>query len=411
MEGIICRKGKEIIVNPRPPLIQDLDSLPFPKRDLLKNSLLKYAYLSTSRGCNGNCSFCWHKRFWDQNCKTSWRGRSPDNIVLEIQQIVKEHGINRFWFIDDSFEDYDSSCPDRMWKLVQKIIDSGLNISYETYMRAEIQRKLSDKDFKLLKDSGFVGVIFGIESGNQEDLKLYQKIATVEDNYKAIEVFRKHDIAVDIGFINFNPYSTLDRLYQNVCYLKKTGFASVLYYLVERCAVTKLSSLYDRVKKDGLLLNEDNIVCHSYRYVDEDVGSLSKYLYYKYHENENSKEYFYAKKSGSYIREELKLLNHIKHQYKDNSQIVNLITHSENNAWEILWEANENNSNWFVALLEITEHGWDVDKAEKVCAEFLSLSRIKKMSDAIEQIRLKLYLDLNRSGVAPGQYFNLNGNS
>lgn len=404
VKGLVYRKNYEICENEREKLIEDLDSLPFAERDLLRNNMLKYAYISTSRGCKANCSFCWHNQFWGTTPKNQWRGRSTDNVVKEIKHIVDEYKVNRFWFIDDSFEDCNSTCPNRMWEIAEKIIANNLNISYETYFRSEVYKLFDDKKMKLMKDSGFVGTIFGIESGNQEDLKLYNKIASAEDNYNTIKYFRDNDIAIDIGFINFNPYSTFKKLNENIDYLEKTYFASVLYYIVERCGITKFSNIYYKVKGDGLLI-EDNINnCHSYRYINENIGKLSDYLYYGYHENENSKEYFYSKKIGSYIREEFKLLNHIKRQFPE---VADMIRKHEDMAWETLHKINKSNSQCFRELLSMTEDGWNRDKADKITNEYLNLNYLKSNSDELEKNRLSLYLKLDKKGIQPNQYFNI----
>ena len=208
---------------------------------------------------------------------------------------------------------------------------------------------------ELIKASGLVGIVFGTESGNAEDLKLYRKIATVEDNLKSIEYFRESDIAVDIGFINFNPYTTFEKLRMNVDFLEKTCFASVLYYLIERCGITKFSPLYYKVKNDGLLIEDkNNDGCYFYHYVNEDIGKLSDFLYYKYHENEDSKVYFYAKKIGSIIREEFKLINYLKRNFIPlYPEIKDIIRKNEETAWNILGEVNRSNATCFRELVEI----------------------------------------------------------
>ncbi len=404
VKGLIYRKNNHIYENIREKLIENLDNLPFADRDLLKNNMLKYAYISTSRGCNGNCDFCWHKQFWGTNPKNQWRGRSSDNVVKEVKHIVDDYNVKRFWFIDDSFEDCNKSCPNRMWEIAEKILESNLNISYETYFRAEVYKLFDAKKMKLMKDSGFVGTIFGIESGNDEDLRLYNKIATAEDNYKTIKYFRDNEIGIDIGFINFNPYSTIKRLSKNIDYLEKTCYASVLYYIVERCGITRFSDIYYKVKDDGLLIEDKINNCHSYRYANESIGQLSNYLYYKYHENENSKEYFYAKKIGSYIREELKLLAHIKRQHPET---VAMIKKHEDMGWETLGKVNRSNAKGFRELLSMTEDGFNKDKADRITNEYFNLKYLKSMSDEIEKNRLSLYLELNKMGIDPKEYLNI----
>src|SRR5699024_11016396 len=220
-----------------------------------------------------------HRHFWGTNRDNCWRGCSPQYIVGEVKQLVEEHGINRFWFIDNSFEDHAPGDKDRMINIAQGIIDSKVNISYETYFRAEVYKRFTPESIEIMRQSGLVGTIIGIESGNKEDLLLYRKRASVEDNYKVIEFFRNNGIAVDIGFINFNPYSTFEKLRKNAEYLYKTKYGSALYYFVERCGITSFSDILQQVKSDGLLLDSHESSPYAYRYECDSVGKLSDFLY------------------------------------------------------------------------------------------------------------------------------------
>lgn len=406
IKSLIYRNNGSVIRNEREKLIEDLDSLPYPKRDLLKNHNMKYAYISTSRGCRGNCSFCWHQNFWGTCSSNRWRGRSPQNVIDEIKQIINNYNVNRFWFIDDSFEDYKGKNIERMWEIAETIISEGLNICYETYFRSEVYRLFDEERMHLIKESGLVGVIFGTESGNAADLKLYQKIATKEDNLKCIEYFRENGIAVDIGFINFNPYSTFEGLRENIDFLEKTCFASVMYYIVERCGITEFSPIYYKVKADGLLVEEDALGCYSYNYQNKDIGNLSQYLYYKYHENEDSEVYFYAKKIGNVIREEFKISGFLKRNYRKVRDCVEVIELHEKHAWDILEKVNHNNAKCFRKLLDMTERGWSESEADAITNCFWNLEYIKKMSDFLEQNRLSMYLALQKIGIDPQEYFN-----
>lgn len=395
--NLLYRENNRVIENQRYELIEDLDSLPFPRRDLLLNNKLKYAYISTSRGCTASCSFCWHQNFWGTKGYNKWRGRSPQNIVAEIKELIDKHGINRFWFIDDSFEDHSADNPNRMWEIAQLIVDEKLNITYETYFRSEVYKKFDSNKMKLIKDSGLVGIVFGTESGNEHDLKLYNKPASVIDNLRSIEYFRENDIAVDIGFINFNPYSTFDNLRKNIDFLEKTKFASVLYYIVERCGITEFSAIYFKLKDDGLLIEEDNLGCYSYHYLNEDIGKLSNYLYYKYHENENSKEYFYAKKIGSIIREEFKIIKYLKRSFGKNSEVIKqIIIDNENRAWGYLEKINYSNAQCFRELLDMTEKGFCLTDAERITEKYLNMEYIKGISGLLEKNRLGLYMRLKK---------------
>jgi radical SAM superfamily enzyme YgiQ (UPF0313 family) len=69
VEGVVYRNGNEIVRNRRRPLIEDIDSLPFPARELLGNAwdyipppaMYKrkpVAVIMTARGCSRRCIFC-----------------------------------------------------------------------------------------------------------------------------------------------------------------------------------------------------------------------------------------------------------------------------------------------------------------------------------------------------------------
>src|SRR5699024_6844225 len=93
--------------NPPRPLVHDLDALPHPARDQLisHGNELEYVRVSTSRGCVARCTFCAapHTNNRVQQGK-AWRGRSPERVVDEIVQLVRNHRFRTFDFIDSTFE-------------------------------------------------------------------------------------------------------------------------------------------------------------------------------------------------------------------------------------------------------------------------------------------------------------------
>jgi radical SAM superfamily enzyme YgiQ (UPF0313 family) len=101
--GVSYIKDGQIIKNPDRPLIEDLDALPFPARDLVDN--YKYhivlfpnkpiAMVLTSRGCPFECTFCATHLFY----KRSRNVRSPENVVQEVEEIVKTYGINHIFLL------------------------------------------------------------------------------------------------------------------------------------------------------------------------------------------------------------------------------------------------------------------------------------------------------------------------
>ncbi|MDO8535332.1 MAG: radical SAM protein, partial [Xanthobacteraceae bacterium] len=116
--GVMFRHGAEIVQNPPRPLIENLDALPFPARELLGQPdrylpppatyrRKPVAVMLTSRGCNRRCIFCFQI---DKDRKAGVRGvrfRSIANVLQEIELLL-EQGYREIKFIDDSFAaDYD----------------------------------------------------------------------------------------------------------------------------------------------------------------------------------------------------------------------------------------------------------------------------------------------------------------
>jgi len=173
IKGIAYIESGKTIITDRRPLIKDLDSLPFPARHLLdmggyfevskhyfsSRRLSKYwTTMITSRGCPYNCVFC----SVDQMMGRTWRGRSPENVVDEIEHLVNEYDIEEIAFEDDSM----TLDRKRMEHICNLIIARGLKI--EWYTPNGIRADTLDGVLLIkMKESGCKGIIVAPESGNQ----------------------------------------------------------------------------------------------------------------------------------------------------------------------------------------------------------------------------------------------------
>ena len=272
VKGLTFRVDDEIVINEDQPLIENLDTLPFPARDVLLDNKVKIASIVTSRGCARKCRFCNTTNFWK-----NWRGRDVQNVIEEIKSLY-QLGLRYFSFNDTSFEDsrtYDNY--ERITAIARGIVDLNLDISYIASFRAEFNRKANPQLMELLKKSGLRQVRVGIETANESDRKLYGKWATLDDNVKIIEFFHHYNIYVRVGFINFNPYSTFAGLEKNIDFLEKCNWANNFYTISSRLTVYKGTGLYDNVKADGLMIGE-NTDSPQYEFVDKRMMSLVNYI-------------------------------------------------------------------------------------------------------------------------------------
>src|SRR3972149_9899337 len=106
IQGLSIRGNPSYTNNLARPFIEDLDRLPFPARDLIKNQRYKmpvfnrpYTLVITARGCPNNCSFCTASLYYGSKI----RMRSPENVLDEVEEVLKVHKIKDITFWADTF--------------------------------------------------------------------------------------------------------------------------------------------------------------------------------------------------------------------------------------------------------------------------------------------------------------------
>lgn len=281
--------------NPPGPLVHDLETLPYPARDQLvaHRHKLEYVRVSTSRGCVARCTFCSAPNVGNrvQHGKV-WRGRGPESILDELEHLVREHRFRTYDFIDSTFEDPDGGRigKERVRAIASGIIDRKLDIYYNVCMRAENWHEADAELLDLLVRSGLEKVNIGIESGVAEELLLWEKRATVEDNVRVIRLLREHGIYLAMGFIPFHPYATVETLVQNAEFLREHSGHN-LRRLTERLEVYPGTGIVRKMREDGLLgaQYDTTLDPYDYRFQDERVQALahhfaSLYNNHDYHE-------------------------------------------------------------------------------------------------------------------------------
>lgn len=281
IEGIAYREDNVIKTNENYSKCKNLDELPFIARDLIKDDN-KIATVYSSKGCTGNCTFCEKKHF-----NFEWRGRSPQNFVEEIIQIEETIKPNIYMISDCSFDDPDIY-GNRITEICQKIVENNLEIYYCTSFKATFHKKANDKLNELLLQSGLIAVLIGIESGNEDDLCLYNKDATVEDNKKVIEYFNSLNVLIIPSFICFNPFSTQENLIKNLTFLKSIKQCARFLTFLD---VLEYTPIYKKIHEAGLIIEKnknegnysynynynDNAV-HQYRFKNKEIGVLAEHL-------------------------------------------------------------------------------------------------------------------------------------
>jgi uncharacterized Fe-S cluster-containing radical SAM superfamily protein/uncharacterized membrane protein len=186
--------------------MKDLDNLPT-AWDLIEWKDYRYFVIpksrlgsvSTSRGCSHDCTFCSQQKFWHQ----SWRGRSPENAVAEIEHLVKNYRVNVF-LLPDEHPTHDK---ERWEKMLDLLIEKDLDI----YLLMETRAEDIVRDKHILwkyRKAGIVHIYIGVEATDQETLDLIKKDVKVEIGVEAIRLIHEHNMITETSFLLGFPHET-----------------------------------------------------------------------------------------------------------------------------------------------------------------------------------------------------------
>lgn len=271
IQGMAYRSNKknEIIKNSPRHLTKNVDAYPFAARDFLKQQKLGIVRIVGSRGCCAHCSYCTSKVVYPH-----WRYRSIENIVNEMEVLVRDYGVKTFNFTDNSIEDADKNAT-RIKELADSILCRKLNIKYNVYARADIYKKITADEMRRLIDSGLWSMDIGVETANEADLNLYGKSSELSDNIEVLRFLQPLPIQKYINFINFNPYSTFEGLRKNADYLYEYG--DIMHYF-SKLLIYKGTSVYKTVYSDGLFLYKDAQGNNQYSFKDDRIQKLYGFM-------------------------------------------------------------------------------------------------------------------------------------
>ncbi|HWR59499.1 MAG TPA: radical SAM protein [Thermodesulfovibrionales bacterium] len=199
----------DIIKNGQRPLIEDLDSLPFPDRELYAN---KYPYLNTSlkafmggRGCPFECTFCFNhafKKLYEGKGKMV-RYRSVANVIAEMQDVLKRYRTRTIYMQDDTLILNKDWVREFCLKYKKEI-----GLPFVCLIRADLADEML---ISMLRDAGCANVFFGIETGSQylRD-RLLKKKVTSDDIVRTAFILHKYGIKFRTYNMVGLPDETLD---------------------------------------------------------------------------------------------------------------------------------------------------------------------------------------------------------
>ena len=265
------------------PATEKISELPLVTRYYFDDSSLHYANarIVTCKKCLGNCSFCAtiHAYKHDIPDYNSWDCRKIEDVFDEFIYVHEKYGIRQFSIIDPSFEDPGLAGKARLKRLCELMsAHSTKFFVFWTYFRAETFNETDIELIKLMRNAGFLRVLIGIEADNDDDLLLYRKKATVDDNRRIMGLFKQCDIEVIPGFIMMNPFSQKKNLTKNYNFLVENLINRIGLYCSE-VQVFHKTPLYLQFNDSGILTPEFSYSNpYGYTYLDREIEEISTFI-------------------------------------------------------------------------------------------------------------------------------------
>lgn len=253
IDGIAYREKNKIKHTKPRKLIANLDTIPLPARHLLNLKLyrpspkehkrLPGTDIITSRGCPYQCAFCFKQVFGSR-----YRAHSPEYVIKEIKQLVKNYGIKDLFFRDDTF----TIEPERVKKICGMMLSEKIDITFTTLARVD---RLDYETLKIMKQAGCWKILLGIESGNQKSLDLMKKGITLKQVREAVLNCKKLGIEADGFFMIGIPGETKKDALRTIKFAKSLGLDFAQFYI---CTPYPGTPLYELSKKSGDLNIKEN---------------------------------------------------------------------------------------------------------------------------------------------------------
>ncbi len=254
IKGVYYKEGDKILSTPPRPMIENLDSLPFPALDMFDIKRYKcppvlnrespMINFMTSRGCVYGCTFC-NKNIFGRKFRV-W---SVDYILEEMEYCLRL-GIRELRFVDDQFT---TDMP-RAKTICELIVKKGLKFPWT--LAAGLRVDCIDEEFlELAKRAGLYQIALGFESGDQASLDSINKGIKLEQSMRAMELIKKVGGFETVGFFMFGlPADTEESL------KKTTEFALKLMPDMAKVTITipfPGTKLFDWYNERGLIKSRD----------------------------------------------------------------------------------------------------------------------------------------------------------
>lgn len=268
VKGVWYKKNGKLIENGKTDIIMELDSVPFPARDIFHyNEILdsggpahirigtdiidrnlRSVPLITSRGCPYDCTFC--SIHFVHGYK--WRYRSAKNVLSEIAELVQKYQVNEIAIIDDHL----TAKRDRLIELLDGLIEMKLDLKWTTPNGIRVD--FLDKEIlEKMKKAGCSSLVLGIQHGDKEMLELMGTKLDLTRVEEVVKTASKLKIDMAAFFIIGHPGENRKRFMNLLAYGRKLGKCGLHDFRINIARAYPKTKLFNYCYERGLFVKKD----------------------------------------------------------------------------------------------------------------------------------------------------------
>ena len=205
--------------------LQDLDSLgelnyklirldryfAYEKAGIMSRARFEYSggersvSLVNSRGCPYKCTFC----SIHIHAGRKFRTYSEEHVLDHLQNLVENYGVKHIHFEDDNL----TLDRPRFMRIMQGVLDRGLKFTWDT-PNGVFANTLDEEMLQMMKKTGCVYLVIGVESGDQDvlDNVIKKKPLTIKKIVNVFELGKKVGLDMHAFYIIGFPRESMENI-------------------------------------------------------------------------------------------------------------------------------------------------------------------------------------------------------
>jgi radical SAM superfamily enzyme YgiQ (UPF0313 family) len=256
VKNLVFRKGEKLFFTGKDEFL-DFNDLPAPSREHFDLKAYKNKPASmgvqSKRGCGFECIYCLHGFLMGR----TYRLRSPRKVVDEIQELVQEHGVNSFYFVDPVF-----NFPlDHGREICMEIIKRKLDIQWEAAFRPDF---INAPFMQMAIKAGCRLFDFSPDGASDSAMRTLGKNLKVEHVEKTIELARKTERAcVAYEFVYDLPANNPEHnlgLIRLIPKIKLLCGTKLRYLLLSKMRIFPNTPLYEVALRQGKITKDVDLM-------------------------------------------------------------------------------------------------------------------------------------------------------